>query len=224
MSKKKDSLYKYTRLEFINSTLNNGVFASFVDNLNDPYECRIFSSQEEMHRYKVVCLSRSRNQKLMWSHYANGHRGCSIKISPPEDYDEDSCILKRVKYIGDIKKQSSSTDITQRLLEKDKKWEKELEVRAILSLDNMLDSKWKKIRNMHFYKANVVQIDFGCFSHFDPHYLDALIAIRDYNANHKKKIKVRKYKMSKDRFEFVLDSDFDYIKEIAKIINGEEDA
>ncbi len=48
----------------------------------------------------------------------------------------------------------------------------------------------------------------------------ALISIRDYNANHKKKIIVRKYKMSDVKYEFVIDHDFDYIIEIGKLING----
>ena len=36
----KDSLYKYTKLEFLESTIKNGIFASKIINLNDPYELR----------------------------------------------------------------------------------------------------------------------------------------------------------------------------------------
>ncbi len=217
----KDPLYKYTRLENINSTLNNGIFASSPDALNDPYECR-FSELNKMQRYRVVCLSRSRNQKLMWSHYADGHRGCAIKIVTPDDYGTDTCPLQRVRYIGKIDLYSKTDDIATHLFEKDGKWKKELEVRAVLCVDKPLPPHWKKQRNMYFYRATISQVDFGCFSHYDRHYLDALIAIRDYNTNHKKKIKVRKYKMSEKRFEFVLDENFDYIKEIANLVNAEE--
>ena len=80
----------------------------------------------------------------------------------------------------------------------------------------------EKYRNNVFLKANITQIDFGCFSHYDACYLDALIAIRDYNANHKKQIKVRKYKMSNEKYEFKIDKSFDYIKEIAGIISEGE--
>lgn len=217
---KADTLYKYTRLEFINSTLNNGVFASNLYSLNDPYECE---SVEENNNIRVVCLSRSRNKKLMWSHYADGHRGCSIKISAPKQYGTDVCPLRRVIYRREFFSRTNleNQDYIDSLYTKDKKWDYELEVRAVCDTNNYNTLYWKKYRNNIFLKVNIQQIDFGCFSHFDPHYLDALISIRDYNSNHKKKIKVRKYKMSNQRYEFVLDKEFDYIKEIAKIINEE---
>lgn len=216
-----DSLYKYTRLAFVNSTLNNGIFASSINSLNDPYESNAVSNAE---KYKVVCLSRSRNKKLMWSHYADGHRGCSIKIALPDDYGRLDCPLRRVKYSGTLVERSglNPCDLANSLYIKDKKWDYELEVRAVYSEENSDLPCWKRYRNNVFFRANITQIDFGCFSHFDACYLDALIAIRDYNANHKKQIKVRKYKMSNKKYEFKIDKSFDYIKEIARIINEGE--
>lgn len=215
---KTDSLYKYTKLAFVNSSLNNGIFASSIANLNDPYEC---DKIENPSNYRVVCLSRSRNKKLMWSHYADGHRGCSIKISVPDEYGNENFPLKRVRYIGQytVYNKSSPNDVIKKLYTKDKKWNYELEVRAVYCDDNKNLDCWKKYRNNIFLKVNITQIDFGCFSHFDPQYLDALIAIRDYNANHRRQIKVRKYMMSDKKFEFIINEKFDYIKEIARIIN-----
>lgn len=221
--RRSDSLYKYTRLEFVNSSLNNGIFASKIDSLNDPYEsCDI--SEGNSNDYRVVCLSRSRNKKLMWSHYADGHRGCSIKIVPPKNYGQNDCLLKRVQYTSKYISRSSidANEIVGSLYTKDKKWNYELEVRAVYSKQLSKSDCWKKYRHNIFYKVTISQIDFGCFSHFDPHYLDALIAIRDYNTNHTKKIKVRKYKMSDKKYKFIIDHDFDYIAEIAKLINSEE--
>lgn len=218
-----DSLYKYTRLEFVNSSLNNGIFASKIDSLNDPYESNSIC-EENCDDYRVVCLSRSRNKKLMWSHYADGHRGCSIKIELPNNYGLNDCLLKRVQYTSKyISKDSLDADeIVNSLYTKDKKWDYELEVRAVYSNASSKADCWKKYRGNIFYKVTISQIDFGCFSHFDAHYLDALIAIRDYNTNHQRKIKVRKYKMSHKKYEFVIDKDFNYIDEIAKLINEEE--
>ncbi len=220
---KSDSLYKYTRLEFVNSTLNNGIFASRIDMLNDPYESDSIS-QGNIDDYRVVCLSRSRNKKLMWSHYADGHRGCSIKIALPKNYGIADCLLKRVQYTGKYisRHNFDVNEIVESLYIKDKKWDYELEVRAVYSSLSSDDNCWKKYRNNVFFRVDITQIDFGCLSHFDTHYLDALIAIRDYNTNHKKKIKVRKYKMSDKKYEFIIDRNFDYIAEIAKLINGEE--
>lgn len=160
----------------------------------------------------------------MWSHYADGHRGCSIKIALPNNYGTEESLLKRVSYCGKFeeRKRIAQHNEIDGLLLKDKKWEKELEVRAIYKYSERNTKDWKKYRSNIFLKVNITQIDFGCFSHYDPHYLDALISIRDYNANHKEKIRVRKYKMSSYKFEFVIDKDFDYIKEIADIINTEE--
>lgn len=159
----------------------------------------------------------------MWSHYADGHRGCSIKIAIPDNYRTDSCLIKRVIYSGKYFSRASldKKKLFESFYIKDKKWDYELEVRAVYcDLNKSLDC-WKHYRNNVYYKVNITQIDFGCYAQFDSHYLDALIAIRDYNSNNKK-IKVRKYKMSDKKYEFVIDKDFDYIKEIAKIINGEE--
>ena len=220
---KSDSLYKYTRLEFINSSLNNGIFASKIDSLNDPYESdSIFEGNCD--DYRVVCLSRSRNKKLMWSHYANGHRGCSIKIALPDNYGIDDCLLKRVQYTSKYnpRRNLDTKEIVDSLYTKDKKWDYELEVRAVYSSLSSRDDCWKKYRNNIFYKVDITQIDFGCFSHFDDHYLDALIAIRDYNVNHKKKIKIRKYKMSHEKYAFVIDHSFNYLTEIDELINDEE--
>ena len=219
--KRTDSLYKYTRLEYVNSSLNNGIFASPIDTLNDPYE---FKEMPANGKFRIVCLSRSRNAKLMWSHYADGHRGCSIKIAVPDGYQEVGYPLRRVAYRSCYLKRNGLTEdeLAEALYGKDKKWSKELEVRAVYYANNDNLPCWKKNRNNIFYKANITQVDFGCFAHLDSHYLDALIAIRDYNANHRKKIKVRKYKMSDDRYEFCVDKTFDYIKEIAAIINQEE--
>lgn len=216
---RRDSLYKYTRLEFVNSTLNNGIFASSLNTLNDPYECKGITDAD---KFKIVCLSRSRNKKLMWSHYADGHRGCSIKITVPPNYGAGDCPLRRVNYSSNYSliRELQKTNLFESLYAKDKKWEYELEVRAVYSDINKNLTCWKLYRGNVFYKAEISQIDFGCFSHFDVHYLDALISIRDFNANHKKKIKVRKYKMANDKYQFCLDKKFNYEKEISQIING----
>lgn len=216
---KTDSLYKYTRLEFLNSVLLNGIFASSLDRLNDPYEC---VGIKDKSRYRVICLSRSRNKKLMWSHYADGHRGCSIKIDPPANYGTNNCELRKVVYSSKVSNRVALDE--EKLLEslyiKDKKWDYELEVRAVYD-KNKPNNKWKTKRGNVFYPCSIQQVDFGCFSEYDPHYLDALIALRDYNSNHRKKVKVRKYKMLEEKFQFVIDPEFNYISEIARIVNGD---
>ena len=91
----KEQLYKYTRVEFIQSVVENGGFASGIQYLNDPYESYGISHRDN---FRIVSLTRSRDAKLMWSHYANGHRGCLIKIKTPKDYYEENYPLRRVTY------------------------------------------------------------------------------------------------------------------------------
>ena len=104
-----------------------------------------------------------------------------------------------------------------------KKWNYELEVRAVYHDGNKDKSYWKKNRNNVFLKVNITHVDFGCLAHLDSHYLDALIALRNYNSNHNEEIKVRKYKMLKGCYRFELDRSFNYFEEIEKITNGEEE-
>ena len=215
---KSDSLYKYTRLEFVGSCLNHGIYASSFTSLNDPYESEEADSHND---FRVICLSRSKNQKLMWSHYANGHRGCSLKIALPDDYGTPNCPFKRVEYKGShfSRHGLSDDDYYNSLYIKDKKWSKELEVRGVYCPANANQPCWKKYRNNVYYRAKILQIDFGCLAHTDSHYLDALIAMRDFNSTNKRKITVRKYMMSDSKYLFLIDNSYDYEKEIDKIVS-----
>ena len=56
-------LYKYTSLEFIPSCVENGVYASNLGNINDPYEGKGISYPSQ---YRVVCMTNSPFQMLMW--------------------------------------------------------------------------------------------------------------------------------------------------------------
>lgn len=97
------TLYKYVR----DPNLFLGEFyirATQISALNDPFEAR-FSKEGveeagshydlpiypcnfeiEKHRVGVVCLSESKDNLLMWSHYANEHKGCVLGFTvAPQD-------------------------------------------------------------------------------------------------------------------------------------------
>ena len=70
---------------------------SALDDMNDPYEWRAAYSSDErsqagmeaarrewQQRYGLVCLSRSPNNILMWSHYADRHRGMCLGFDVPD--------------------------------------------------------------------------------------------------------------------------------------------
>ena len=212
----KDSLYKYTKLEFLESTIKNGIFASKIINLNDPYELRNVDKK----KFRVVCLTRSNNQKLMWSHYGNGHRGCCVQIEQLEEYGQKDCILKRITYSSNVNnKKNKSNDILQSpLYIKDKKWYKELEVRAVYDGQEKNEKYWNKVGKDIYFKSKIIQVSFGCLADTDEkNYLSALKAIKEYNDKSRKKIKVKKFKMSDDSFKFVYDKNYDYETELERL-------
>ena len=98
------TLFKYTLSEHIQSCVENGVYASRLDNINDPYEARDVRYQEQ---YRVVCLTSSSQQMLMWAYYGN-HKGCCI------EYDVTGIDgIQKVNYIRDfISRENMTTDET----------------------------------------------------------------------------------------------------------------
>ena len=118
------ALYKYTKLEYLESILDYGIYAAPVSNFNDPYE---YQGIKNIDDFRVCCLSRNANAKLMWSHYADGHKGCSIQVALPDNWGEPGCELKNVSYSSSSENRSDWTreDAKQGLYTKDKKrkWE-----------------------------------------------------------------------------------------------------
>ena len=69
------ALFKYTGLQYIPSCIENGIFASRLDNINDPFEGK---GIRYPNRYRVVCLTASPYQMLMWAYYQD-----VPDVSPP---------------------------------------------------------------------------------------------------------------------------------------------
>ncbi len=93
-------LYKYRSLQnferFVDILINRRLYAAPFLNLNDPMEGRyVFTdgtrSKTLIRRIRsednlrIVSLSRTWNSTLMWSHYADSHRGVvvGVKLSDP---------------------------------------------------------------------------------------------------------------------------------------------
>lgn len=217
---KKDSIYKYTKLEYVVNSLKNGIHASYIENMNDPFE---YYQIENKHKYILCCLTRSLNSKLMWSHYANGHNGCLLKIKIPANYQENSCILRRVTYSSKFETRInlSCNDVVSNLYIKDKKWQKELEVRAVANVDNIDKEKWKIIKNDngendYYLNIQITQIILGCSVDVKSEVCQSIFKyIKEINAyikNKKDKIIIKKMKISENKFQIILDKSFDYLK------------
>ncbi|SEI97991.1 Protein of unknown function [Kandleria vitulina] len=221
MSKRRSSIYKYTTFKQIDNfknILDYGVYACPCALLNDPFEWeRIVEEKKE--RYRIACLSFSTNSKLMWGHYANGHRGCMIHFVLPKDYDstfESKHLLRKVNYENKMSYDKITTDF-ERLYHKDKKWQYEKEIRAVFDEKNYDDKQWNIIGGQVFYKIEVQGIYFGCEAYKESNYKDVLKMIHDYNQEHKKEIKVGRYKIKEgNKYSFALDRSFHFEEELKK--------
>ena len=220
--RKKPSLYNYMKIDFIESAINNGVYAHLINELNDPYES--FQIKENK-KYVICCFTSSYNAKLMWSHYGDKHQGCVVKFKTPSNCFDDECIIKRVNYQSKITciKNDNSNAIIERLYIKDKKWSSEKEFRCAGYIDN-LDDNWHSIidkgKTNYYFKLDVEQITFGCNAHLlHDQYINNLQVIKNINDQRsaENQIKVKKMKMDEEKYRFIIDKNFDYIEELDRL-------
>lgn len=158
-----DSLEKRTRR--LETLKNEKIWASHANILNDPFELKLFKydlenkavfkfNEEVMKAIEIISLSGTPLDKLMWSHYSNGHTGICLEfqrgvipatIFPVEYYeiydrqDVTGSIEKWMKdkqllLQGDINEFDVSCDvaeITRIYFRKDKIWDYEEEYRIV---------------------------------------------------------------------------------------------
>lgn len=105
-------LYKYRGLQnfkfFIDIILKNRLFAAKYTELNDPMEGQYYYNSGELNRrilnkiasdkgdLRICSLSRVKDNELMWSHYADGHRGVAIGLS----IDHNRYDVRPIQYTG----------------------------------------------------------------------------------------------------------------------------
>jgi len=99
----------------ISTLVNSQLYFSSIQNLNDPYDCKIdiegslknamkaandeqkiilrvytreilSQLKEKIEQVGVVCFSKQLNNKLMWSHYAKNHTGLCLTYEIPSEF------------------------------------------------------------------------------------------------------------------------------------------
>lgn len=115
-----------------------------------------FTTRKE--EYKVSCFSKKRDNVLMWSHYAEKHKGICIGFDFPYKVDE-KFILSNVKYLNQITPVCGKVAFEKVMLywltTKSSVWQYEDEVRALLQ-----DKGDEKI--ISFDKKYIKEVIFGC--------------------------------------------------------------
>jgi hypothetical protein len=126
-------LYKYRspqQLQFtLDILLNARLFAAPFSQLNDPMEGwlwyfrgggdvwpeEIRQVEKEIERYRIVSLSANPVSTLMWTHYADSHRGVVIGVDIPES---EGIEVVPVSYQRDFTVSKDATDIGLDILSK----------------------------------------------------------------------------------------------------------
>lgn len=126
-------------------------FGSPLD-FNDPFDCkpnfrkdrrfdelRVRGVSEVLGRIGIFCAAEELYRTLMWSHYANGHRGVALQFSASQVRKaiEDIGFMDKVKYQAALPKMllNGGDDLTlakRVIFTKSRRWAYEKEVRIVL--------------------------------------------------------------------------------------------
>ncbi len=167
--------YKYRNLKdfkrFMDIIVNHRLYATVYSNLNDPMEGTFLANASsssvlrhlstKKNKICICSLSKDHTNTLLWSHYADGHKGCCIEVSPM-DYNG----MVTMKYDGKIPCVKSNDDYKSILSCKGTYWEYEQEVR-FLRKAHYLNVRIHKIyfgvnvstKDYKFYKKVIAAID-----------------------------------------------------------------
>ena len=116
------------------------------------------SSEQELDRYGVVCLTTANDNILMWSHYAGSHTGICLGYTPSPDAMDFACAFK-VRYESvrpqfNMMNSMIEQSVFDALVTKSTDWSYEKEWRLI---DHRILE-----RKRTYPPATLVEIIFGC--------------------------------------------------------------
>lgn len=152
-------LYKYRTTSnfknFVDIILNNRLYASKYDTLNDPMEGHylyndgvldntildlIYSQKQQL---KVCALSKNPDNFLLWSHYADGHHGVAfgVRINDVNYSVNDIEYLSNLTIIDRYDAMTTKTILSKKL----DLWSYEEEVRAFCETGNYIDVSIEKL-------------------------------------------------------------------------------
>jgi hypothetical protein len=101
-------VYKYHKINknLLTSLMTKKHWFSRIDLLNDPNECLV-KDQTENKIYegfsktlRVCCFSKNRDEILMWSHYADDHRGLCLEFECSEEFARTT--LMQIEYKNEV--------------------------------------------------------------------------------------------------------------------------
>ena len=173
---KKEVLYKYRGLSnlkrFLEIILNKKLYGALYTELNDPMEGNykipheIIEDLKDQKQKTYICsLSKKNDIGIMWTHYAEEHKGCCIEI----EVTAKSWERIEVKYQSSSFKIADTSSLSDILKIKSIQWNYEEEVRYIKTAKDReaLSIKIKRIflgyklkaSEFNFYKKLIQTLD-----------------------------------------------------------------
>lgn len=132
-----EQYYKFRSLNnirhFLDILINRRLYAARYNDLNDPMEGAYLIDKDnqytirllknEKYKTRVCSLSKDYKHTLLWSHYADGHKGCCFGVSLIREN------VVPINYVSELQPVHSDCDGRTLLSYKSKLWEYEQEVR-----------------------------------------------------------------------------------------------
>lgn len=181
MAAKNVTLYKYIPLEYAATIIREGhIRMSDGKNFNDPFELLVVDKRTQNSRFvegvRILCLTNSFRNKLMWAHYADEHQGICLAVSVPNELTFPICytktrlcsstnisaLLSGNKKVGkrNISKSFNNLSYEQKVaLIKGKSWayEKEYRITCTTVQDDYLAED-----GYYYFPVKVVRVYLGC--------------------------------------------------------------
>ena len=142
----KKRFFKYCpfNINTIDALANQYFYFPDKQRLNDPIELPYIKyltiPDDILNNYRIFSLSENSNSMLMWSHYADNHKGISIGYRFG-DYLPHGVGISEVTYNNHLKRQVDLNDLTNRykqhLLTKNEDWSYEREYRIFTTQDKL---------------------------------------------------------------------------------------
>ena len=173
-----NTFYKYRSLEnferFLDIIVNKRLYGAVYSELNDPMEGRfnyngiqkvtLSNTYDQLRRTRICSLLLKQGNQdipddfLMWSHYANSHRGCCIEIKLTGQHNTNWNIIP-ISYTTQLPKvEKNLKDTINNIVSvKNTIWNKEHEVRAV----RQYPSQKEFASNSPFYHIKIVAVYFG---------------------------------------------------------------
>ncbi len=159
------------------------IYLSDGKNFNDPFDIRITSRKSGklkfVKKFRILCLTSSYNNKLMWSHYADSHRGICVTLEVPDeliypvhytrervydDTDVDTLLKQKNKRAVKKNLEKSYNMVKEKKLGyiKDSTWVYENEYRVVFYNDErekLIDKTKLKVKVHKVYLGNCIKSD-----------------------------------------------------------------